>query len=350
LSPLTCETLWAVSVVSVEPVNAPPEPPSGRPRRRRWRRRVGAVVGALAVVAGAVAMMNRDLIGAYLTHRVGEPSQTWDVVPLPAEAQPWLRVALLGDIGDGGDREHETAAAVAEQSRFDPYDILMLLGDNVYPAGDPDRIQATVFEPFGPLLDAGTELFAILGNHDVASGAGDAQLAALGMPGRWYAVERGDLLGIALDSTDPTNPDQLAWLEATLAASDATWKLVGLHHPPYSSGFHGSHREVREAFVPLFERYGVQIVFSGHEHDYQRSNPVNGVTYIVTGAASRTRPTGTAEYTAVAYSTHHFIDLNIYDDHILLRAVDQDGEQFDEAVIPPTITVEPLPARMPPDS
>jgi hypothetical protein len=95
----------------------------------------------------------------------------------------------------------------------------------------------------------------------------------LDMPGRWYAVRRGDMLGIALDSTDPGNPEQLAWLEETLANTDAKWKLAALHHPPYSSGFHGSNAATREAFVPLFERYGVQIVFSGHEHDYQRTDP-----------------------------------------------------------------------------
>jgi 3',5'-cyclic AMP phosphodiesterase CpdA len=210
----------------------------------------------------------------------------------------------------------------------------MLLGDNVYAAGDPERIRATVFEPFGPLLDTGTDLFAILGNHDEVADTGDAQLAALGMAGRWYAVERGDMLGIALDSTIPNDPEQLAWLEETLAASDAKWKLVGFHHPPYSSGFHGSNDAVRSAFVPIFERYGVQIVFSGHEHDYQRSNPINGVTYIVTGAASRALRTGIDDFTAVAYSTHHYVDMNIYNDHILLRAIDQDGEQFDEVVIP----------------
>lgn len=294
-------------------------------------------MSAFVVIAVAIGAMYRDVIVATLTHRVGGPSQTWEPIPMPPEAQPWLRVALVGDVGDAGDRESETAAAIEEQSQIDRYDILMLLGDNVYPSGDPARVQATVFDPFGPLLDDGTELFAILGNHDEQTGTGDAQLEALGMPGRWYAVERGDMLGIALDSTMPTNAEQLAWLEKTLAESDATWRLVGLHHPPYSSGMHGSNGTVRAAFVPLFERYGVQIVFSGHEHDYQRSDPINGVTYIVTGAASRTRRTGVDDFTAVAYSTHHYVDMNIYDDHILLRAIDQDGEQFDEVVIPARI-------------
>jgi hypothetical protein len=57
------------------------------------------------------------------------------------------------------------------------------------------------------------------------------------------------MLGIALDSTDPGNPEQLAWLEETLANTDAKWKLAALHHLPYSSGFHGSNAAAREAFV-----------------------------------------------------------------------------------------------------
>jgi 3',5'-cyclic AMP phosphodiesterase CpdA len=292
---------------------------------------LSAVLAAVALLVGAVY---GDLIVEFLTHRVGGPSQTWEPIAMPPEAQPWLRVALVGDVGDGGGREFATAAAIEAQSTIDPYDILMLLGDNVYPSGDPSRIRQTVFEPFGPLLDSGTELFAILGNHDVEGGTGDAQLRALGMPGRWYAIERGDLLGIALDSTMPANPEQLAWLEKTLAESHATWKLVGFHHPPYSSGMHGSNEAVRAAFVPLFEKYGVQIVFSGHEHDYERTNPINGVTYIVTGGGSRTRRTGIDDFTAVAYSTHHYVDMNVYTDHIVLRAIDQDGRQFDEVVVP----------------
>lgn len=294
------------------------------------------------LVALSVAVWQRDLIGAFLTHRIGGPSQTWEVIDLPPDAQPDLRVALVGDVGDGGGREYATAAAIEAQSAWDPYDILVLLGDNVYPSGDPERIQATVYEPFGPLLESGTELFAILGNHDDMDGTGDAQMEALGMPGRWYAVRRGDMVGIALDSTDPTNPEQLAWLEETLATTDATWKLVGLHHPPYSSGFHGSVMEARDAFAPLFERYGVQIVLSGHEHDYQRTDPINGVVYVVSGAGSRTRRTGVDDFTAVAYSTHHYVDLNIYADHVLLRAINQDGEQFDEAVIPAPMPDRPI--------
>lgn len=310
------------------------EPTSGRRPRTRIRRLGAVVLAAMVLAIAAAAILRWDLVVATWSHRVGVPAQTWEVVALPEDSQPWLRVALVGDVGDGGGREYETAGAIEAQSQVDRYDILMLLGDNVYPAGDPERIESTVYAPFEPLFGAGTELFAILGNHDVMSDTGDAQLEALGMAGRWYAVERGDLLGIALDSTRPGDPEQLAWLEDTLESSDATWKLVALHHPPYSSGFHGSHEELRRTFVPLFARYGVQVVFSGHEHDYQRTDPIDGVTYVVSGAGSRTRRTGVSEFTAVAYSTHHFVDLNVFDDHLLLRAIDQDGEQFDEVVVP----------------
>jgi 3',5'-cyclic AMP phosphodiesterase CpdA len=307
---------------------------TARPRRRTRRKVLVGVLALVLLVAAGVAWSYRDLIQAELTHRIGGPPQTWDPVAFPPGGRPWFRVALAGDVGSGGEREFETAEAIAEQSRIDPYDVLMLLGDNVYPAGDPERLQETVYDPFGPLLDRGTELFAILGNHDVQAGVGEEQLAALEMPGRWYAVERGDLLGIALDSTIPDDPEQLAWLEETLAESDATWKLVALHHPPYSSGMHGTNEDVAAAFVPLFERYGVQLVFAGHEHDYQRTEPINGVTYVVTGAAAETRRTGTEAFTAVAWSTHHFVDMNVFEDHIVLRAIDQDGDQFDEAIIP----------------
>ena len=81
---------------------------------------------------------------------------------------------------------------------------------------------------------------------------------------------------------------------------------------------------MRDAFAPLFERYGVQLVLSGHDHDYQRSEPINGVTYVVSGAAAGTRRTGEADFTAVSFSWHHFVDIDVFADRLVLRAVNQD--------------------------
>src|SRR5688572_28977977 len=83
-------------------------------------------------------------------------------------------------------RERRTAAAMVTAGEGDPYDVLLLLGDNVYPSGDPTRLPETVFGPFQSVLDDGAKLLAILGNHDVMDGHADAQVAALGLPGRWY--------------------------------------------------------------------------------------------------------------------------------------------------------------------
>jgi 3',5'-cyclic AMP phosphodiesterase CpdA len=182
------------------------------------------------------------------------------------------------------------------------------------------------------LLDRGTTLLAIIGNHDV--GHGEAQMAAFGMDGLWWARELNGVLLVGLDSNQPDNPEQRAWLEQTLAASTARWKIVALHHPPYSAGYQGSSTAARKAFSPLFERYGVQLVVSGHDHDYQRSKPINGVTYLVTGAASGTRRTSDRSFTAASFSWHHFTDVAVFDDRIQLRAVNQDLRVADTAVIP----------------
>jgi 3',5'-cyclic AMP phosphodiesterase CpdA len=108
-----------------------------------------------------------------------------------------------------------------------------------------------------------------------------------------------------------------------------------LHHPPYSGGYHGSDLTARAQFSPLFAEFGVDLVLSGHDHDYQRTSPIDGVTYVVTGAAAKLRPTDLAEFTAAAWSTNSFVDLAVYDDHIELRAIDQAGRIFDQVSIDP---------------
>jgi hypothetical protein len=273
-------------------------------------------------------------VRSYLTHWRGSPTETQAYRPFPADDPPSWHLAVAGDIGDSGGRLDATAAAMDRVEAGDELDDLLLLGDNVYPDGDPDRLPATVFQPFAGVLDGGTGLLAIVGNHDAAHG--DEQMRALGMPGRWWSVERHDTLLVGLDSTRWDDDEQRDWLEDTLRHSDATWKIVALHHPPYSAGYQGSSTDVRESFVPLFERYGVQLVLSGHDHDYQRSVEMDGVTYVVTGAASGTRRTGSADFTAVSFSWHSFVEIGIYPDRLVGRVLNQDDRVADEWVLHPT--------------
>jgi hypothetical protein len=268
----------------------------------------------------------------YVTHRKGSPTETSTWSPFPADEPLELHLAVVGDVGHPGARLTATARAVDELDAIEPVDELVLTGDNVYPSGDPSRLPETVFRPFAHVLGH-AELDPVLGNHDVMHGHAGAQVAALGMPGRWWARHLGDVLLIGLDSTRADDPAQAAWLERSLATADEPWRIVVLHHPPYSAGYHGSNDAVRAAFVPLFERYGVQLVLSGHDHDYQRSVPINGVTYVVTGAAAETRRTGADDFTAASFSWHHYVELAVFRDHLELRALNQDLRVADEATI-----------------
>jgi len=178
-------------------------------------------------------------------------------------------------------------------------------------------------------LDAGAQLLPVLGNHDVQDNNGDDQARALGMPARWYSRLLGPVLFIGLDSTQADNPAQAAWLGETLAAATAPWKIVTMHHPPYSAGYHGSNEPARDAFQATFERYGVQLVLAGHDHDYQRSRPIGGVTYVVSGAAAKLRPTGRESFTDTSWSALHFLDIAVWQKRLTLRAIGQDGLVYD---------------------
>lgn len=303
-----------------------------RTARRIGRRVAFLALGVVAAVLAAALVVYHDQAYRYVTHLKGSPSETVAWEPLPTEGQE-LHVALAGDIGDSGSRLDATAAAVARADRAQPFDRFVLLGDNVYPNGDPDRLSETVFTPFAPVL-AHADLDAILGNHDIKDDNGDAHTAALGMPGRWWARHVGDVLLVGLDSNTPDDPEQLAWLERTLATATEPWRIVFLHHPPYSAGYQGSDLDSRAAFTPLFARYGVALAVSGHDHDYQRSVPLAGVTYVVSGAGAGTRRTGERDFTAVSFSWHHFLELGVYPDELVLRAINQDLRVADEVVIP----------------
>ncbi len=281
-------------------------------------------------------------IGAFVHPEARRVISMWTGAPAEAayyassdEPAPLLRFTVAGDVGTGDENQYKTAAAMTSLLREGPIDGLILLGDNVYPDGDPELLDITVFIPYGSLFYSGTELMAVLGNHDVENGNGPGQIEALGMPGRWYSREFDDLLFVGLDSTTPEDPTQLQWLEDTLAASTAKWKIVATHHPPYSAGHRGSDRASQEAFVPIFERYDVDLVLSGHDHDYQRSKIVNGITYMVSGGGGKIRPTSSDHFTEVSWSVHHFVELKIYEDEIISRAYDQDGRVFDEFTLVP---------------
>lgn len=283
----------------------------------------------LVAVGLPYAVANRAYIDSYFETDIGEPTPT-QTTPLTTSDDPTaLRLAVAGDVGTGEAAARRTATVMDSLDNQHDYDKLLLLGDNVYEDGDPSLVADRVLEPFAPVLDGRTQLLAVLGNHDVHNNNGDAQAAALGMPARWYVTQTDLVTIIALDSTQPDNDVQRSWLRSTLADTVTPWTIVMLHHPAYSAGWHGNEPGVQANFVPILEEFGVDLVLAGHDHDYQRSKEINGVTYVVAGAAAKLRPTGREEFTAVAWSTHSFVDLAIYPDRIDGQAIDHDSRAID---------------------
>lgn len=287
---------------------------------------------AQPVVAVEPDVAESDVGDAAVMEDAAAPAEDESPAQDAAEAPP-VRLAVAGDVGTGNGAEYATAESMDRFEQAGEYDALLLLGDNVYPDGNPDELDKRVFTPFAGVLDGATQLLPVLGNHDNDDGYGDAQVAAFGMPGRWYSTVIGNTLIVSLDSNRPDDADQRRWLDDTLAASAEPWTIVEMHHAPYSGGEHGSDEDVRDAFGPIFERYGVQLVLTGHEHDYQRTEPINGVTYVVSGAASLLRDTGFAEFTEVALSVNQFTEIVVSGDRLELRAINHDDDVIDEVTM-----------------
>jgi predicted phosphodiesterase len=297
----------------------------------------------LATVLIAVGVYYRRQLWRRLTRLRGGPSTTTPWAPFPGDP-PALHLAVVGDVGHPGPRLDAVGAAVARIDDAQPLDALVVLGDNVYPSGDPARLDATVFRPFAAVLDH-LPLYAILGNHDVMRNHAEPQVTALGMPGRWWARHLpGDVLLVGLDSTLIGDADQQAWLEQTLASATERWRLVAVHHPAYSAGYQGPSPAVRRRWSPLFARHGVQLVLSGHDHDYQRSVPIDGVTYVVSGGASRPRRTAREATTAVAFGWLHLVEVAVFPDQLVVRAVGRDLGVGDEAAVR-AVTPDPRTGR-----
>lgn len=297
--------------------------------RRRSRILAGVAV-CVALAAPATVLLLRDATSS------GEIPAPVAGMKVPAAPTALVHVAIAGDTGTGDAAAAATSQQMTQQARrTGPYDALLLLGDLVYDDGDAERVDDTVTGPFADLLADGTTLVPVLGNHDYASGEQARIMDSLGHDNTWYVTDIGRLRIIVLDTERTDDPHQTAWLQATLATPQppGTWTIAAMHKPAYSAGSHGSDLDVRSRWAPLFEQYDVPLVLAGHDHDYQRSRAINAVTYVVSGAGARLRPTGSADFTAVSTSKLHFIDMLVYDDSMMLRAIDQGGTLVDTFTI-----------------
>lgn len=301
----------------------------------RWRGH-GRVLAAAAVVLVAVVAALLVLSPPAFLRQVGADDRPSPVAgePVPRPDRPIVRIAVAGDTGTGDAAERETVRRMVEQGRKRPYDALLLLGDLVYEDGDADLARSRVLQAFQPVLDTGAKLVPVLGNHDYESGEQSQILQILGRHRSWYVQRVGPVRLVVLDSNRVEDDAQTEWLRRVLDSTPpGTWTIAAMHHPAYSAGYHGSDLEVRDRWSPLFARARVPLVLAGHDHDYQRSTPQDGVTYVVSGAGAKLRRTGQEDFTAVSASVLHYLDLLVYRDRIVGRAIDHNGRLLDTFTI-----------------
>jgi 3',5'-cyclic AMP phosphodiesterase CpdA len=261
---------------------------------------------------------------------------TWPLAAQPSATarRDWLRFAVLGDFGTGKTEQYELGEQMALTHEREPFDLVLALGDNMYGSQKPDDFVVKFERPYARLLSAGVRFYAALGNHDKPENRNYPPYNMNGQ--RYYTFTREHVRFVVLD-TNMLEERQVAWADATLAAATEPWKIVYYNHPLYSNGGrHGSNVELRVALEPLLLKYGVPVVFAGHEHIYERITPQKGITHFVVGSGGQlrkgdARPSPTS---AAAFDQDRaFLLVEIAGDALRFRAVSRTGVTVDEGVI-----------------
>jgi hypothetical protein len=251
-----------------------------------------------------------------------------------------VKFAVIGDAGRGNQAQRDVAAQMVRFHERFAFPFVIMVGDNLYEGpATPEDYRTKFEEPYAPLLAHGVQFFAALGNHDDPKeiyyerfNMRGRRYYRFGPPGNFVARITTPVQFFALDSTY-LDRQQLAWLDSELASSGAEWKIVFLHHPIYTSGRYRTSAFVnRSTLESIFTRRQVSVVFSGHEHIYQRSTLQNGIQYFVTGGAGSLRPGdgAPASYIARTYSAnYHFMLVEIEGDVMHFQAISRTGATID---------------------
>ncbi len=241
----------------------------------------------------------------------GDGENYFYTLPLMGDSAVY-RIAAFGDCGNNSINQREVRDQLLRYLGGNYLNAWLLIGDNTYPDGTDAEFQANFFNIYKETLLKHYPLFPSPGNHDyhdIEFSAAAAQKShevayyqvfsmpesgeAGGIPshtGEYYSFNIGNIHFLSLDSygkadgkrmSDTTGP-QMEWIKKDLeAARSSEWIIAYWHHPPYTMGSHNSDTEmelvdIREQFLPVLERYGVDIVLGGHSHNYERSRLMHG--------------------------------------------------------------------------
>jgi hypothetical protein len=256
-------------------------------------------------------------------------------VPLPNQDGS-LKFAVLGDFGTGERPSFDIAAQMAQVHTTFPFEVVLTVGDNIYGSESGPEMVRKFEVPYKPLLDKGVKFYATLGNHDARN---QRFYKPFNMDGKLFysfKAPKGAVRFYALESTH-MSPEQLGWVEEELKSTTDEWKIAYFHHPLYSSaGAHGSTLPLRRELEPLFVRYNVSVVFTGHDHTYERTTPQQGIVHFVVGSGGKLRPGDLRPngFTAKGIDDEYiFLVAEIVDDSMYFNAIARTGKVVDSGIV-----------------
>ena len=243
-----------------------------------------------------------------------------------------VRWAVIGDNGTGEGPELDIARQMQHYWTKVRFDFVTMNGDNIYGGHSPHDFRVKFEEPYKALLDEGVKFYASLGNHD------DPQIEINYKPynmngNHYYTFSKKNIDFFVLDSNYMT-PQQLSWLEDKLKGSNAKWKIAYFHHPLYTCAkFHGPDVDLRNQLMPLFTKYGVNVVWSGHEHVYERIKPQQGIYFFLEGDSGQLRYhniRSACDIDQVGFDTDRtFMLVEVDGDQLYFQAISRSGATID---------------------
>lgn len=255
--------------------------------------------------------------------------------PAPSSGAP-TRFIAWGDSGDGSPRQ----LALLGQMRTVPFDLMLVLGDVAYETGKRAELEENFFGVYLGLTRS-FPVYPVAGNHDYDTENAAPLLEAFVLPDnagpeereRYYSFDWGDVHFVGLD-TQRIGLTQARWLDADLAATDRKWTVVFAHKPPWSSGEHGANLEFQYLFVPILDKHRVPLMLAGHDHDYERLQPIGHTQYVVSGGGGReTRSILPSSLSAHAQAVIHFLYVTVDSSRLVVHAIDGTGREFDSVQI-----------------
>jgi 3',5'-cyclic AMP phosphodiesterase CpdA len=245
-----------------------------------------------------------------------------------------LKFVAMGDNGTGDRPQYELAQQMVQVHNTFRFDLVIMLGDNMYGGQSPADYVKKFEQPYAPLLAAGVKFQASLGNHDRPD---QVNYKLYNMNGqRYYTFARNNVRFFALDST-LMDQKQLEWIDTSLRDARDQWKICYFHHPLYSDARrHGSSVDLRVLLEPIFIRHGVDVVFSGHDHVYERVSPQNGIYYFVSGAGGQLRRgnMSSSSQTAASFDQDRsFMTVEVAGSEMFFQSISRIGQIVDSGVI-----------------